>query len=192
MKIAPACLALFVVVGCGLLSDRPAQSAPPGFATQPRAARNLPAGAQVAEVVIYLPRLLDDASLTLQRVTRTVVTSGDPSRDALETLIRGPNGQERAEGLYPALDPHTQVLGLTVEAGTASVELDEGLRRVHGRPFSELVYWSMVYTLTEAPGVRGVRLVRGGGPLASMGDPAFELPAEGTRDSAPSWARPWQ
>lgn len=77
-----------------------------------------------------------------------------------------------------------------VEGGACTVELDDWLRRVHGRPFSELVFWSVVYTLTEVPGIERVALTRGGAPLKELGDPPFAVPIVATRADAPVWARP--
>jgi hypothetical protein len=82
------------------------------------------------------------------------------------------------------------VLGVTVENGTAVADLGAGLEQVHGQPFSELVYWSLVYTLTETPGVRRVELRQFGAPLATLGEPPFPVPSQATRDQAPDWARP--
>jgi spore germination protein GerM len=83
------------------------------------------------------------------------------------------------------------VLDLRVEGGTAAIELDDaGLRRVHGRPYSELVFWSIVYTMTEVPGVERVSLLRGGVPLPALGDPPFSVPAVAGRQDAPAWVRP--
>lgn len=176
--------------GCGLLGNA---SGPPAQADAPAAVIQLSTAtpqAGATQVVIYLPRLFEDGSLGLQGVSRHVVLADEPVRDMLSTLIRGPDGNERADNYQYALDRRTQVVMARVEAGTAHVELDERLRRVHGRPFSELVYWSIVYTLTELPGIEGVTLWQGDGPLATLGDPPFPVPPRGARTAAPSWARP--
>jgi spore germination protein GerM len=82
------------------------------------------------------------------------------------------------------------LLATTVDAGVATIELGERIQRVHGRPYSELVYWSIVFTATEAPGVEAVRLLYRGVPLTELGAPPFAVPSEGRREAAPAWARP--
>lgn len=142
------------------------------------------------EITIYLPRLFEDGSLGLRAVPRTVEPSEVAGREALEALIRGPNGDERAANFQYALDRRTRVKTFRVEGDTGVAELDEGLERVHGRPFSELVYWAIVYTLTETPGIEQVMLVRGDAPVTELGDPPARVPAPAGRADVPSWARP--
>jgi spore germination protein GerM len=145
--------------------------------------------AQAAQV--YFPRWFDDDSLGLQAIERQLPTGENVARAALEALIQGPTGPERANNVQYALDRRTRILGFSLDGGTASIELDpEGLDRVHGRPFSELAFWSVVFTVTEAPGVERVVLVRGGAPLAVLGDPPFTLPMVASRSAAPQWVQP--
>lgn len=142
------------------------------------------------QITIYLPRLFEDNSLGLRAVARDVEPSEVRGREALEALIRGPNGDERAANFQYALERRTRVKTFRVEGGTAMIELDEGLERVHGRPFSELVYWAIVYTLTETPGVERVVLARGDAPVTELGAPPARVPAPAGRVDVPSWARP--
>ena len=146
---------------------------------------------ETTPLVIYLPRLFDDNSLGLQEVTRQVPATGDLVRSALEGLIQGPNGAERARNFQYALDRRTRILEVKQDGAGVSIELDQaGLDRVHGRPYSELVYWSIAYTMTEPPGITQVVLVRDGRPLQFLGDPPFTIPSAASRQDAPSWVRP--
>lgn len=166
----------------GPVAQRPPRPLPLATATPPP---------QAIEIALYLPRLFEDDSLGLRRVSRTIVPSGEPARDAVEALIRGPNGDERAADIQYPLDRRTRVLAARVEGGLVELELDdEGLRLVHGRPYSELVFWSIVYTLTEAPGVDGVMLLREGRPLLEFGSPPVAVPPGASRRDAPAWVRP--
>jgi germination protein M len=142
------------------------------------------------QTTVFLPRLFDDDSLRLAPVGRAVADSDNVAAAVLDALIQGPNGDERAADFEYALDRRTRVLGVSVRDGTAMADFGAGLERVHGRPFTELVYWSIVYTLTEAPGVQRVELHQNGAPLTMLGDPPFTVPPQGTRDQAPDWARP--
>jgi spore germination protein GerM len=149
-----------------------------------------PAPAQTDGRAIYLPRMFEDGSLGLRVVHRPSMQDNDPGREAVEQLIRGPTGDERADDHQFALDLRTRLRSVQVAAGTATVDFESGLERVHGRPFSELVFWSIVYTLTEIPGVERVTLLDRGEPVRELGSPPFAVPGTATRAEAPDWVRP--
>jgi spore germination protein GerM len=139
---------------------------------------------------VYFPRLFEDGALGLRAVPRTVVTDDRVDRQLLEALLAGPNGEERADSQYPALDRRTRLLRVDQVGDLASIEFDEALRRVIGRPFSELAYWSIVYTATEVSPVERVTLVRSEAPLLSFGAPPVSIGPGATRAQAPAWVRP--
>lgn len=193
---------LLALAGCGG-SEPPARATataePAGQRTGPTrtpvaeaATRGLarPAPARSGPVTIYLPRLFEDNSLGLRAASRPAVLPRDPAREAIEALIQGPTGDERAADFEYALEPRTRLRSVSVGGGTATVDFESGIDKVHGRPFSELVYWSIVYTLTEVPSVDRVALSYGGQPLREIGFPPSPVPAAATRADVPDWARP--
>jgi spore germination protein GerM len=131
-----------------------------------------------------------DEALGLQAVTRSAPAELEPAQAALAALIAGPNGDERADDFQYPLDRRTAIRSVRVENGTALLDLGTEIDRVRGRPFSELVYWSLVYTLTEVPGVERVALRREGEALTQLGDPFYAVPASAGRADAPAWSRP--
>jgi spore germination protein GerM len=139
---------------------------------------------------VYFPRLLEDGTLGLHGVPRTIRTGGSVVAQLLEALVAGPNGEERADDHYPTLDRRTRLLRAEILDGLANVEFDDELRRVVGRPFSELAYWSIVFTATDAPGVERVTLIQSGAPLLSFGSPPVMLHPGASRAQAPEWVRP--
>lgn len=179
------------IASCGFLRAAPGTSAGP--TPPPTAIRgalpDIAPGTPTSEITLYFPRLLEDETLGLS-ATRRVVPSHDLLRMAIEALIQGPDGDERAADYAYPLSPRTRVISLRVDDGVARIEFDREVDRVRGRPFSELAYWSIVYTLTEVPGVRAVTLLRDAEPLREFGFPAFRIPEIGTRTDAPSWAHP--
>ncbi len=142
------------------------------------------------QITIYLPRWFMDEALGLQAVSRAVPLDVEPVRAAAAALIAGPNGDERADDFQYPLDRRTRLLTAQVENGTAVLDLGDEIDRVRGRPYSELVYWSIVYTLTEVPGVERVALRRLGEPLLELGAPPFQVPPTASRADTPDWARP--
>lgn len=149
----------------------------------------LPPGVTPARTRLYFPRYFEDTSLGLRGVQRTV--AGDqPALRSLEALIQGPDGPERAADFNYPLNPRTGITFFDLANGVATVEFGSELAEVRGRPFSELAYWSIVYTLTELPDVRGVSLVRSGQPLREFGFPPVSIPVTATRSDAPGWVTP--
>jgi spore germination protein GerM len=151
---------------------------------------SLPASGSTTSFTLYLPRLFEDGSLGLRGVSRSLVWSEAPARDAMEQLIQGPNGNERAADFHYPLDRSTRLRSATISDGTATLDFARGLEKVHGNPFSELTYWSILYTATEVPGVERVRLLNGGSPLTALGFPPFSVRGIGSRVDAPAWAMP--
>ncbi|HEY3116245.1 MAG TPA: GerMN domain-containing protein [Chloroflexota bacterium] len=187
--LGAALLALLVVAGCDLLSGpssaesaRPAAANPiPNFSTQPLSG---------TIITIYLPRLFSDGSLGLAAAQRGIPAQDDQLAASLQALIQGPSGDERADDYEVALDRRTQVVALQREGDAALMTFDENLARVRGRPYSELVYWAIVYTATEAPGVQRVGLLQQDRPLLQFGYPAVTIAARASRSDAPSWVYP--
>jgi len=149
-----------------------------------------PAPAQTGPVTIYLPRLFEDGSLGLRAASRPSTTPDEPLRDAIEALIRGPNGDERADDFEYPLDPQTALRSVAVNAGMATIDFESGIDRVYGRPYSELVYWSIVYSATEVAGVDRVTLAYRGTVLSELGEPTVPIAARASRSDGPDWVRP--
>lgn len=180
-------LTVALVAACELLAAPGA--ARPGSTNSGEPYPSAPAD-ETRSITVYLPRRFRDDTLGLQAVSRVVPASQDSASAALEALIAGPSGDERADDFQYPLDRRTRIHGVRVEHGVATLDLGAEIDRLRGRPFSELVYWSIVYTLTEVPGVERVALRREGEPLAALGDPPFPVPALAGRADAPAWARP--
>jgi spore germination protein GerM len=166
----------------------PDATAPRGAAPTRALARPVPEQGDVR--AIYLPRLFEDGSLGLRAVVRSVTRPGDPARDAIEHLVSGPTGDERADNFQFALDPRTRIRSIQVAVGAATLDFEAGVDRIHGQPFSELVLWSIVYTLTESSSVERVTLLDRGELLRELGSPPFSVPVGVTRADAPGWVRP--
>jgi hypothetical protein len=180
---------LLIVLGCELRGPAPA---PPRPALSPAPDRPpTPVGADRAgtETTIYLPRWFEDDTLGLRGVRRSVATDVLPQA-IVQALIAGPNGEERASRFAYPLDTRTRAVAVRTVESMVFVELSDESRRVMGRPFSELVYWSLVYSLTEVPGLQRVGLERSGEPLLSFGQPLVPIMHTAGRDAAPTWARP--
>ena len=164
--------------------------APGSLAESPSRGLARPAAIQSDALTIYLPRLFEDGSLGLRAVSRPAAHRDDRLREALEALIAGPDGDERASAFQYPLQPRTRLRSIAVNGGTAVVDFETGIDRVHGRPYSELVYWAIVHTVTEVAGVDRVTLSYRGDVLRDFGDPAVPIGVAAGRADAPDWVRP--
>ena len=167
----------------------PGQGERPEPVRRPSYSLGAPEG-EARTITIYLPRRFADDSLGAQAVERAVPVDQEPAHAAVSAFIRGPDGDERADDFQYPFDRRTRIHGVTIGNGTATVNLGAEIDRLRGRPYSELVYWALVHTLSEVPGVERVTLQREGAPVTELGDPAFAVPLSGARGEAPAWARP--
>jgi hypothetical protein len=89
---------------------------------------------------------------------------------ALRALLDGPNGRELAAGLTTAVPPNTRLLDLTVADGLARVDLSGQFREGEGAPATRERLAQVVYTLTQFPTVKRVRLRIDGHTVPALGD----------------------
>lgn len=78
----------------------------------------------------------------------------------LAALMAGPAAEE--DGLSPVFPPGTRVLGWSLEDGVASVELSAAYTGLMGVDLT-LSDYCVTLTLTQLPGVEGVRITASGG-----------------------------
>lgn len=103
----------------------------------------------------------------LTPVKRAVAKVGDPLKQAMEELIKGP---EAGGGLGPVLPADTKVLGVTVKNGVAYVDFSPEVRRLNvGARGEALALAAIANTLTEFPGVKQVQILVSGKVIDSLG-----------------------
>ena len=89
---------------------------------------------------------------------------------ALRAVLDGPNGRELAAGLTTAVPRNTQLLDLTVADGLARVDLSGRFREGEGAPATRERLAQVVYTLTQFPTVKSVRVRIDGHAVSTLGD----------------------
>lgn len=99
-----------------------------------------------------------------RRATGTAV-----ARAAVEALLAGPTAAERAAGLSTAIPAGTRLLGLTIAAGTATVDLTGTFASGGGSLSMQLRVAQVVHTLTQFPTVTRVAFHLDGRPVAAIG-----------------------
>jgi len=93
----------------------------------------------------------------LTMVRRPLSPDRAPLEQALEALLSGPNGTERAAGLQTMIPPGTKALSAKTEKGTAAIVFNRRLEAYGGGSSRvEGMIDQIVYTITEVPGVKSV------------------------------------
>lgn len=112
---------------------------------------------ETTTVRVYLPR-----GERLGVASREVPETQGVARAALEQLLAGPTAQEREWGLGTTVPAGTRLLGLTIEGGTARVDLSGGFASGGGSLSARMRLAQLVFTLTQFDSVEQVVLLLDG------------------------------
>jgi germination protein M len=93
---------------------------------------------------------------SLFMVKRTQEATPRIGTAAMESLIAGPNTQEQAAAVGSQIPAGTQLLGLNVDTGVATVDLTSEFESGGGSASMNMRIAQVVYTLTQFPTVKGV------------------------------------
>lgn len=95
-------------------------------------------------------------------VHRTLPSTRAVGIAALRSLVAGPTSAEARAGFTTAIPRSTRVLGLTIQKGIATVDLTTAFASGGRGPSAIQCLAQVTYTLTQFPGVRGVKFALGG------------------------------
>lgn len=159
--------ALGPLAGCG--GDGDEGAAPGGGATTGAAATTAEEPGTTAEdpatvrVLVYYVRD-EKLGAGARRVEGPAV-----ARAAMEALLEGPAAPERAVGMTTAIPEGTQLLGLSVDGGTATVDLTSAFAAGGGSLSMRARVAQVVATLTQFPTVERVAFRIDGEPAVAIG-----------------------
>jgi germination protein M len=88
---------------------------------------------------------------------------------AVEALLAGPSESEQDYGLTTSVPQGTELLGLTIGGGIASVDLTSEFEEGGGTLSMQMRLAQVVYTLTQFPTVKGVVFSLDGEPIEVLG-----------------------
>lgn len=109
-------------------------------------------------------------------------------RAALVALIDGPNDSERAKGLSTAFPPDTEVVGVTLESGTATINLSNSFASGGGLAAQQGRLYQLLYTVSQSKHVDKVYLRLNGDPVRVFGSEGISLEQPWQRaEGLPSW-----
>jgi germination protein M len=101
--------------------------------------------------------------------TRTAEPTRAVGRTALEALLAGPSDAERLEGIQTQIPDGTELLGLSIDRGIATVDLTSEFESGGGSASMSMRLAQLVFTLTQFPTVKGVQFALDGEPIDVLG-----------------------
>ena len=172
-----------LLAACGSSGGSGGSSTASGSAMQPAATTTAsgpalpstsPSASAAATTTLRLYFLRDGMLGVAERqVPRTTM----PATAALKALLAGPQGGEPEAGLSTDIPAGTQLIGLTIQDGTATVNLSSEFATGSGATMDQRVA-EVVYTLTRYSTVRAVQFLLNGETADSLGDVAIGEPQQ--------------
>ena len=149
--LAAGLAASFLVAGCGGSSS----STGPGGATT---------GTHTTDLTVYFMR-----GEKIGAAHRVVSETKEVGAAAVRALLEGPTAAEREAGLGTEIPDGTQLLGLSIDGGVATVDLSGEFESGGGSLSMLARVAEVVYTLTQFPSVEKLRFELGGKAVQAIG-----------------------
>ena len=140
-------------------SDEPT-SEPSSPSSSPGSSSPTPSGAPAGTTIVRAYFWLGGTPNAdgLVAVLREIPATKSVATAALNALLAGPNAVERANDISSAVPNGSQLLGLTIDGGIATVDLSSEFVAAGGGDAYQRRLGQVVYTLTQFPTVKGVNL----------------------------------
>ena len=164
-----ALAAPLLLAACGTeetppVSDGTPTATPP--ATETPAASPSPSETAAGETTVLVYFLRGEELGTAERtLPKTVAVA----RAAMEALVGGPNGDEKAAGLGTAVPKGTRLLGISVDGAVATVDLSGEFASGGGSLSMTARVAQVVYTMTQFKTIRAVEFMLDGERVATIG-----------------------
>ena len=129
-------------------------------------------------ILLYFANETGDALIP---VYRTMIYNSNMSMERLivEQMILGP----QTEGAYPAVNPETKVINVSLQDGICYVDLNDAFIASALNVSSNVTVFSLVNSLTELTGVMRVQItVNGQAPASLSAQNLFDTPLERNAD----------
>ncbi|MGQ0568144.1 MAG: GerMN domain-containing protein [Armatimonadota bacterium] len=125
---------------------------------------------QETRVMVYFVGRADGAA-TVVPVERAVQGRGAATvlRGAVEALLVGPSPEERARGLTSEIPAGTRLRNLAVQEAVVTIDLTGAIASGGGSSSMLGRLWQLVYTGTQLPAARQVRLLIDGAERQALG-----------------------
>lgn len=148
--------------------ERPAPAVQKPAPAKPAPAR--PADRPLRKARVYFLATGQDGSPAVTAVDREIPQSDSPLRDALESLLSGPDAKDRSRGMWTVIPPETRLRSVAVRDGVAFVDLSESFRFTAGGVEGlEAELGQVVATATQFPTVQKVQILIEGRRVRYLG-----------------------
>jgi spore germination protein GerM len=141
-----------------------------------------PVGTTIVRAYFFLGGDVGTAGLV--PVLREVPKTQAVARAALEQLLRGPAGRETMDGggISTAVPEDTELLGVSISGGVATVDLSGEFASGGGSASSMIRLGQVTYTLTQFPTVQRVSFKVDGRPVTVFGSEGIVLDGPQARE----------
>jgi spore germination protein GerM len=112
---------------------------------------------------------------------RTEPSDPAPGAAAMSLLLEGPTADERDLGVATLIPDGTELLGLDIDSGLATVDLSSGFESGGGSLSMQMRLAQVVYTLTQFSSVHGVNFRLDGEPVETFSGEGIVLDKPQTR-----------
>jgi len=155
-------LGVLALAACGGADESPPGAEPPATTQAPAPATT--AEQEPRQLLVYFLR---DEKLGV--APRTVAATEGVGAAALRELLAGPGELERDAGFQTAVPAETELLGLSIADGVATVDLSGAFAAGGGSLSMQSRVAQVVYTLTQFPTVERVAFRLDGKPVEAIG-----------------------
>ena len=122
--------------------------------------------ARLRDVRLFFVRVQEDGIFELKSVLHKVSFDRTPLSRTVEQLLKGPSPQEINKGLHSMLPPELQVLGIRIIRTTVFLDFNTAFLQIARLPEVLLAaVRQLVFTLTEYPNVKFLRILIEGQPI---------------------------
>ena len=119
----------------------------------------------------------------LEQVSRAISEETNPLEAAAAELMRGPNNTEKQAGIFTEIPVRTKIINIVREGDAVAVTFNDeienyggGSARVQG------LVAQIVYTFTEIPGIKKVKILVGNKTEVVLGGEGFVIDRPLSRD----------
>ncbi len=124
------------------------------------------------DIRLFFVRVQDDGQLELKSVLHQVPFDQAPLSRTVEQLLKGPSPQEINKGFHSMLPPNIEILGIRIIGTTAFLNLSQEFYEIVALPAVLIAaVKQLIFTVTEYPNVRALRILVEGQPILAKNLP---------------------
>ncbi len=113
----------------------------------------------------------NDGDIVRTAVPRMVAGSNSPLADALQSLVRGPNAEEKQRGITTLIPEGTKLLSVTIRNSIAFINFNENFMfNTYGAEGYLAQLRQVIWTATEFPSVTSVQILIEGNKTDFLGE----------------------